>query len=61
MRLFKSFTLTWWQGSLLKISMVSLGIVVGATWPDVLAPARPLFSCLFLLPAAYVTHVWWRQ
>ena len=28
---FKSFTLTWWQGGLLKVSMVSLGLAVGST------------------------------
>jgi len=61
MNIFKSFTLTWWQGSLFKWSMVLFGIVIGATWPDLLSPWRPLLFLLFLLPALYVSWVWWKQ
>jgi len=61
MNLFKSFTLTWWQGSLFKWSMVSFGIVIGATWPEVFNPLRPLFLVIFAGPAVYLSWVWWKQ
>ena len=61
MNIFKSFTLKWWEGSLFKYSMISLGIVIGATWPEIFAPLRPLFLGIFTLTALYVTRVWWKQ
>ena len=61
MNIFKSFTLKWWEGSLFKWSMVSLGIVVGATWPEIFSPLRGLFLALFAVPALYVSWVWWKQ
>lgn len=58
---FKSFRLTWWQGGLLKLSMVSLGLAVGSTWPGIFAGWRlPLFV-LFVVPAFYMSYVWLKQ
>ena len=61
MNLLKSFTLNWWQGGLFKWSMVSLGIVIGATWPEFFSAWRWLFLMLFVFPALYITCVWWKQ
>ena len=33
MRIIKDYTMRWWQVSLLKISMMALGLAVCATWP----------------------------
>ena len=33
MRIFKDYTMRWWQVSLLKISMMAFGLAVCATWP----------------------------
>jgi hypothetical protein len=35
MKLFRPCTFAWWQLSLLKLSMASLGLAVGSTWPEV--------------------------
>ena len=32
MYIFKTFTLTWWQGALFKLGVWCLGIAVGAYW-----------------------------
>ena len=59
MRFFKSFTFAWWQLSLLKLSMASLGLAVG--WPEVFAGWRDLLLILFVVPAFYVSYVWLKQ
>lgn len=41
---FKSFTLKWWQGSLFKIALISLGIAIGANWPEIFAIWTGFFS-----------------
>jgi len=61
MNIFKSFTLKWWQGSLFKYSMLALGILIGATWPEIFNPLRPLLLAVFALPALYISWVWWKQ
>jgi hypothetical protein len=58
---FKSFTLTWWQAGLLKLSMASLGLAVGASWPEVFVGWRYLLLALFVVPAFYVSYVWLKQ
>lgn len=59
--LFKSFTLSWWQGSIFKLALLSLGLVIGSTWPDLFAPLRVMLLPLFVVGAGYITIVWWRQ
>jgi hypothetical protein len=59
--LFKSVTFTWWQVGLLKVSLLSLGVVVGSTWPELFVGWRDLLLLLFVVPAFYVTYLWFRQ
>lgn len=61
MNVFKSYTLKWWQGSVFKVSVLSLGLIIGASWPEILAPWRALFAILFLVSSAYISYVWWKQ
>ena len=58
---FKSFTFAWWQLSLFKVSMVALGLIVGSTWPEVFAAWRDVLLVLFVVPAFYVTYLWFKQ
>ena len=58
---FKSVTFTWWQVGLLKLSLLSLGVVVGSTWPGLFVGWRDLLMVLFVVPAFYVTYLWFRQ
>jgi len=61
MKFFKSFTFAWWQLSLLKLSMVALGLAVGSTWPGVFAGWRDLLLILFVVTAFYLSYVWLKQ
>jgi hypothetical protein len=61
MTVFKSFTFAWWQLGVLKLALLSLGVVVGSTWPEVFVGWRDLLVVLFVVPAFYITYLWFRQ
>ncbi|MFQ5896668.1 MAG: hypothetical protein ACE5JN_00245 [Candidatus Methylomirabilia bacterium] len=61
MSLFGSFTFTWWQVGLLKLSMVALGLAVGATWSEAFAEWLALLWALFVIPALYLGIVGYKQ
>ena len=61
MNLFKSFTLTWWQAGLFKICLISLGVVIGATWPGVFGPWRVELLGVYVLLGVVIASIWWRQ
>ena len=61
MAFFQDFTIAWWQLSLLKISMVALGLVIGSTWPEVCTGWRNWLVLLFVGPAFYVSYLWVKQ
>ena len=60
-KFFKSFTFAWWQLSLFKLSMAALGLLVGSTWPEVFVGWRDVLLVLFVIPAFYVTYLWFKQ
>jgi len=35
MKIFKKYTYSWWQIGLLKLTLLSFGIVIGAYWHEV--------------------------
>ena len=61
MNLFKSFTLTWWQGALFKWGVFLLGIVIGAYWSAVFSAYIPVLIIIAVVFLIYVTYVWWKQ
>jgi hypothetical protein len=61
MNLFKTFTLTWWQGALFKWGVLALGIAVGTYWHDIFSGYLPFLIILAVLSLAYITYVWWKQ
>ncbi len=61
MNIFKSFTLTWWQTGLLKLCLISLGIIIGVYFQEFFLQWIVLVTILFVVPAIYITNVWWKQ
>ena len=61
MNIFKSFTLTWWQGALFKWGVFLLGIAIGAYWPTVFSAYIPVLLVIAIVFLVYVTYVWWKQ
>ncbi len=61
MNIFKDFTLKWWQAGIFKVALLSLGIAIGSTWPELFRGWTILLLLVFLVSVAYVTCIWWRQ
>lgn len=59
--LFQSFTFTWWQVGLLKLALLSLGVVVGSTWPGIFVGWRDVLVVVFVVPACYLIYLSFRQ
>ena len=59
--MFRDYTMRWWQVSLLKVSMVAFGLAVGATWPGAFEGWLLWLWLIFLLPAAYLSYVFYPQ
>ncbi|MBI3495087.1 hypothetical protein HY065_00465 [Candidatus Berkelbacteria bacterium] len=61
MNIFKTFKLKWWQGSLLKLSMLAAGIAIGATWPEIFFGWTVTLWLIAIVAAVYITIIWWKQ
>lgn len=61
MKIFKSFTMKWWEGSLFKISMIAGGIAIGAYWYQIFVPFLVWFVVIAVLAGLYVSYAWWKQ
>ena len=58
---FHSYTFTWWQVGLFKISLIALGLAVGATWSEIFVNWLAFLWVLFLVPGLYLWLVAFRQ
>lgn len=62
MKLFKPYSITWWQGSIFKITLLALGVALGAYWSEVFyAYLQELIliaaaGTLYLMLIVYKTH-----
>ena len=61
MRIIKDYTMRWWQVSLLKISMMALGLAVCATWPGAFEGRLLWLWLIFALPAVYLSSVFYPE
>ena len=61
MKFFKPITLKFWQVGIFKLSMVSIGIIIGVYFADFLKSWLPLFSAIFALTAVYLLSIWYKQ
>ena len=59
--LFKTFTLKWWQTGLFKWGLLSLGIAVGAYWPEFFDGYLVVLVIMAAASLAYIAYVWWKQ
>ena len=61
MNIFKDYKLNWWQVGLFKLSLLSLGIIIGVYFTDSFLGLVPLLWILFLVPGIYLLYVWFKQ
>ncbi len=50
-----------WEMGGLKACLISLGILIGSTWPTILTPYAPIFWAIFIVFAIWGLIVYFRQ
>ena len=58
-KLFADKTLNWWQIGLLKLSLISFGIIIGVYWFGFFINWLSVLWLLFLVPAFYLLYIFW--
>ena len=63
MTFFKDYTFHWWQFSLLKISMLALGMLAGSYWHEYFQNGGmiTLLWAVFVLPSVYLAAVTFKK
>jgi hypothetical protein len=64
MRLFTSYTYAWYQISALKLSLLSIGVLIGAFWHELFISNATLLTVLTVVAAmstVYSIYVWRHQ
>ena len=56
-----TFVLKWWQIAIYETALISLGILIGKTWPTHLDRITPYLWAIFIVGAVYMWRVWWGQ
>ena len=58
MKIFRDFKLHWWQFSIMKLTLIAFGIVIGSFWTDFFSQYTGWFLGLFIIGVIYLTSVW---
>ncbi len=61
MKIFKQWTFEWWEVSLIKICLISLGILLGVYFYSYLAGLVGLWWALFAVTAIYFVARFFRE
>lgn len=61
MSLFKTTWWKWWQIGILKLCVLSFGIVIGSYWPEIFLPYLTELLILTIALGIYVSVVYFRQ
>lgn len=61
MRILRSHTFSWWEIGMLKTCLISLGILVGVYFYEVLSPLLVLWWVLFIAFAAYFMAKYFKE
>jgi hypothetical protein len=56
----KTYTVTWWQVLLLKVSLIAFGAGIGSTWHEFFGRWVAVVWAVFLITAACRAYFWWR-
>ncbi len=52
--MFKKYTFEWWQVGIIKLALLSLGIIIGTYWGDLFLENILLLWALFGISAIYL-------
>jgi hypothetical protein len=61
MNIFKKSTFTWWQIGLFKLSLLTLGIAIGAYWQETFLPYLTALLVVAIVSGLYIAAVYAKQ
>ncbi|PIP87093.1 hypothetical protein COW81_02060 [Candidatus Campbellbacteria bacterium CG22_combo_CG10-13_8_21_14_all_36_13] len=61
MKILSNVVFKWWQVSILKISLLAFGIVIGVRWYDYFEKNIIEILAIFVVTAIYISIIWWKQ
>ncbi|MDD5606722.1 MAG: hypothetical protein PHN37_02565 [Candidatus Pacebacteria bacterium] len=57
MKLFKSYTYTWWQIGIFKIALLAIGAIVGAYWSGFFLANLFIFILVAVIASLYLVWI----
>lgn len=61
MKIFKNYTFTWWQAGIFKLSLLAIGVAIGANWPEVFAPYTVILVVIGIVLGIYLATISFRK
>ncbi len=58
---FKELRLTWFEAFILKISLLSVGILIGANWPDIILDWATPLLVIAIVTSVYAIIIWLKE
>lgn len=58
MKIFKTVPMSTWEVGMVKFTVGSIGIAIGATWPNIFAPYATILFVAGILVGLYILYVW---
>ena len=61
MKIFRDYTLRWWEISVLKLTVLSFGLLVGSQWPNVFLKYSTIPLVIFIAGTIYLVVVLFKK
>jgi hypothetical protein len=61
MNIFRAYTYSWWQISIFKIALLSIGVAIGTYWQEFWSAHLPTLFIVAAVSTAYIMYVSFRQ
>ena len=61
MKLFKSYTFSWWQMGIFKLALVAIGAAIGAYWHEFFGANVIALIVIAVIGSAYIMYVSLKQ
>ncbi len=61
MKVFKNYTFSWQQIGVFKVSLLSIGVIIGAYWHEFFSANMTLVAIVAVMATSYVMYVSLKQ
>lgn len=61
LNILKTLRLNWFELLILKIALLSFGILIGANWPGIIMDWSAPILIIAIVSSFYVVLVWWKE